>query len=154
MSPKPKSFDWVVQDCLAAMAWPYDLNAALEYLQEQGVRVIVTLTERPLRMALIEEFGFEYHHLPVMDFHGPTQHQIVEFVAIVDRAKAAGKRVVTHCLAGRGRTGSMLAAYLVSQGLSPKDAMADVRRARPGSIESLEQEEAIRGYAQSLRKHS
>ncbi len=149
---RPPSFDWVIEGRLAAMARPYDLRGALEYLQENGIEVIVTLTESPLRPSLIEEFGIECHHVPVEDFYAPTQRQIAEFVSIVGHARRRGKSVVVHCQAGMGRTGTMLAAYLVSEGRDPEDAIARIRRLRPGSIETPEQEDAVREYGAALRK--
>ena len=154
MTSDGSTFDWVVPDVLGAMARPYDLNHAFERLQERRVSVVVTLTETPLNMAFVEEFGFEYHHIPVGNFRPPTQAQVAEFVEIVERAKAQGKRVVVHCLAGMGRTGTMAAAYLVSLGRSAAKAMAEIRRLRPGSIETPEQEDAVSEYEQSLRKQS
>ena len=62
----------------------------------------------------------------------------------VDRQFARGCAVGVHCMAGRGRTGTMIACYLVSQGMSAEDAIAEVRRARPGSIQTEAQEQAVR----------
>jgi atypical dual specificity phosphatase len=44
----------------------------------------------------------------------------------------------------------MLACYLVSEGRTAAEAMAEVRRRRPGSIESAEQEEAVRGWEEEM----
>jgi protein-tyrosine phosphatase len=45
----------------------------------------------------------------------------------------------------------MSASCLVRKGFDPEDAIEEVRRARPRSIESPEQEEAIRDYASRLK---
>ena len=58
--------------------------------------------------------------------------------------------MAVHCGAGLGRSGTLIAAYLVSQGAAPDDAMAQVRSARPGSIETLEQEAAVHEFARHL----
>ena len=60
--------------------------------------------------------------------------------------------MAVHCGAGLGRAGTLLAAYLVSQGCDAEEAMARVRRARPGSIETIEQEQAVREYAERRRR--
>ena len=77
----------------------------------------------------------------------PTQKQIDRFLATVNKANAQNVGVGVHCSAGLGRTGTMLACYFVSKGLSPKDAISRVRRVRPGSVETQEQTEAIHEYA-------
>jgi protein-tyrosine phosphatase len=68
-------------------------------------------------------------------------------VAVIDDALSRGVRVAVHCGAGLGRSGTLLAAYLVSQGAAPDAAIADVRAARPGSIETDEQEAAVHYFA-------
>jgi atypical dual specificity phosphatase len=143
----PDFFGWVVPHTLAAMAWPRQLRNDLKFLQETDIQVVVTLTKRTLNMPLIEEFGFEYHHLPLVDFAAPDLPSIARFVNIINRAKIEGKKTIVHCHAGRGRTGTMIACYLVSLGTPPAQALHEVRRRRPGSIETPEQEAAVHAYA-------
>ncbi|NXG26690.1 DUS23 phosphatase, partial [Grallaria varia] len=55
-------------------------------------------------------------------------------------------------LLGHGRTGTLLGCYLAKVGnLSGADAIREIRRLRPGSIETPEQEEAVLRFCQSLR---
>ncbi|UPG71023.1 hypothetical protein MVG78_10365 [Roseomonas gilardii subsp. gilardii] len=52
----------------------------------------------------------------------------------------AGERLAIHCWGGLGRSGTVAAALLVARGLPAPEAVMQVRRARPGAIETAEQE--------------
>lgn len=148
----PQNFYWLIENEIAGMGKPYDLRKALEALKDLGIGAIVSLTESPLQEALINEFGFEYRHLPIPDFCAPDPDQIDEFVRFVNAMKRKKQAVVAHCLAGRGRTGTMLACYLVSKGHDAKEAIAEVRRVRAGAVETGIQEKAIEYYARRRKK--
>ena len=143
-------FSWVAADLLAAMARPgreRPLDEDLAYLQAAGLSVLISLTEQPVAADDLARYGLTGLHLPVADFTPPTMVQIEEFLTVVERARADGEAVGIHCTAGQGRTGTMLAAYLVSQGLSAPEALAKIRRLRPGSVETAEQEERVAEFA-------
>jgi atypical dual specificity phosphatase len=153
MEQKPVGFSWVVAEKVAAMGRPTILQ--LEYLKDEGIDLIISLTETPLMQTFIEEYGFSYLHMPISDFHAPEPEQVDDFVQAVTDAVKAGQRVAVHCAAGKGRTGTMLACYLVAAGSagrqSADDAIEEIRRLRPGSIETDEQEQAVRDYEMRLR---
>ena len=143
-----QNFSWLIENEIAGMARPVSLVNDFEYLKKNDIDAIVSLTEKPLQKSLIEEFGFEYSHLPILDFRIPTFDQIGEFLSFVKRIRSQRKKIVIHCDSGMGRTGTMLSIYLVgSKGYSAKDAILEVRSKRPGSIETFEQEEIIYEFA-------
>ena len=148
----PRNFSWVIQDEIAGMARPVSVVSDLEFLKDNGIEAIVSLTELPLHKTLIDEFGFEYKHIPVADLTSPTQEQIEEFVTFVNNLISSKKKIVVHSDAGIGRTGTMLACYLVNKGRSAKNAITEVRKKRPGSIETMEQEETIEKYEEKVQK--
>jgi len=139
-----------VDERLAGMpqpgAWrPIDVDLA--FLAEE-IDLLVSLTTTPPPTSLVESAGLAHAHFPIVDMTPPTLDQQLEFVALLDDAFARGDRVGVHCLAGMGRTGTMLATWFVSTGLSAEDAIAHVRAARPGSIETTAQELAVFAYAE------
>jgi atypical dual specificity phosphatase len=122
----------------------------LNWLPEQGIGAIVSLTERSLRrekllLHRLDPLGFVYRHIAVVDETAPSQAQ-------VDEMLDQGKAVLVHCQGGYGRTGTMLACYLVSQGWEAEKAIAEVRSRRPGSIAPQVQQNCVFEYAERLQR--
>ena len=140
------NFGWLIPGELAGSARPLS-DDALAALAAQGVRALVSLTEEPLPDAALRGHDLDAVHLPVADFAAPTEAQIAAAVAAIGRFVAAGRPVAVHCAAGLGRTGTILACALVSRGQDASAAIAAVRAARPGSIETPGQEAAVAGWA-------
>jgi atypical dual specificity phosphatase len=147
---RPYFFNWVDEPVLAACAEPGGPEQ-LAWLRGQGVDILITLTEEPLPRTWIDSAGLMSVHVPVPDMDIPSVEQIEQVLTVIDKAKASDMGVAIHCLAGKGRTGTVLAAYFVQQGLTAKEAIRRVRELRPGSIEVPEQEDAIRAFERARR---
>jgi atypical dual specificity phosphatase len=148
----PPGFTWVDQPNLAALALP-ESAADLTWLRRNGVDVLVSLTEDPVRRDWVNEAGLMVVSVPVPDMEPPTDRQLDHLLDTIKKANTAKMGVAVHCGAGLGRTGTVLAAYFVAQGLSPKEAVAKVRELRPGSVETADQERAIEAFARRFAKH-
>ena len=146
----PAGFSWIDQPHLAALARPYALED-LTWLRSQDLQLLISLTEMPLRSDWINEAGLLSIHIPIEDMHAPTMEQLESAVSAIRRAREKGMGLAVHCAAGLGRTGTVLAAYVVSQGMSAREAIARIRELRPGSVETPEQEAAIEEYASRPR---
>jgi atypical dual specificity phosphatase len=143
--------DWLVPNQVLACAYPRR-QASLAALAQQGVTVMINLHQRAHRPARLGLFGLTEIHLPVADFTAPSPEQLAAGVDAIAQAVADGRRVAVHCGGGLGRTGTLLACYLVRQGLSATDAIERVRAVRPGSIETRQQIQAVHTYEQVVRQ--
>lgn len=127
------------------------LAETLAALREEGIEAILTVFEEPLDAPVLQEFGMKALHLPVPDFSPPTPEQIDRAMEFVETHARPDSGVLVHCYAGYGRTGTILACYLVARGMSAEAAIDEVRRIRPGSIEDPSQEDAIHAYERRRR---
>ena len=147
----PPVFSWVDRPRLAALARPQGADD-LGWLRRHGIQVLISLTEDPLPRAWVNDAGLLAIHVPVPDMEPPSDRQLDHLLETIRKAHGSEMGVAIHCGAGYGRTGTVLAAYLVAGGISPSEAIAKVREMRPGSIETIEQERAIERYAARAAK--
>ncbi|HQR42274.1 MAG TPA: dual specificity protein phosphatase family protein [Gemmatales bacterium] len=124
----------------------------LRWLREQGIDILVTLTEEPPPRHAINQAGLLMVHVPIYDFTAPSQEDFQTAVDAIRKAKESGLGAAVHCAAGMGRTGTILAGWFVAEGMSASEAITHVRKLRPGSIETEEQEEALHLYARELKR--
>lgn len=144
------AFSWIVERRLGGMARPgrrAPLDEDLSALRRAGVTAIVSLIEQPDLLDAYRAAGFRALQIGLRNFGVPSLAQVEEFCAFVDDEAARGGAVAAHCQYGVGRTGVMLAAYLIHRGLSYEAAVDEVRRRRPGtSVDSAEREETLREF--------
>lgn len=138
-----------------------DLASDVLAVRHWGASHVVTLME-PEEIAYlrvtglgeeVRKQGMAWHHWPVIDGsalrtrHEPARDQWREECALLLAALERGEKIFIHCRGGLGRTGTLAARLLITRGLEPEAAIREVRAARPGAIETEEQEEYLRGKA-------
>ena len=125
-------------------------DRALAELRRRGVRTVVNLHRRPHGPSRLGRHGLSEVHLSTGDFGVPSPEQLSRGVSAIFGARAAGG-VVVHCGGGLGRTGTLLACYLVREkGIGAGEAIGRVRKLRPGSVETNAQARAVEAYAGNL----
>jgi len=144
------NINWLIPHRIAGMAYP-ESKDAYTVLYQMGIRALVNLAESspsyPTTAIIIK-------HIPVEDFVAPTLEQVIEALQFIEQCLHANQPVAVHCLAGLGRTGTILACYLVGTGISAEEAISTIRAFRPGSIETLDQENTVRDYEWLLHSSS
>lgn len=134
---------------------------AVALFVEQGARLMLSLTTaQELSQLKLEtlasmclEQGIKWVHAPIEDLQTPDQYFEAWWSlnhALMHDLLNDGHAVVLHCWGGLGRSGTIAARLLVERGLSPEQAVAQVREHRRGAIETPEQLQ----YVMSLTKQN
>lgn len=142
------NFSWILENEVGGSQGPVNLQD-LFFLYQQGVRAVIRMEERTIPADTGGFVDIVDLFVPVRDFTPPAQEQIDQMVEFINQQAMQNDRpVAVSCYAGIGRTGTVLACYLVSRGSGPAEAIAEIRSLRPGSIQTPEQEAAVYEYAE------
>lgn len=145
---KPSFFTWVRDAKLAASGRPYS-RAQVDWLKDNGVTAILTLTEEPLPGEWTK--GIENHHISLSDHAALSASQMKLGADFIASALSEGKVVLVHCLAGKGRTGCVLAAYMMAyEGKTARQAIDELRSMRGGSVERPQERNVLEFEAEAL----
>lgn len=143
----PEGFCWLKPGLLGGAPRPSDYAG----LRRVGTGLLVSLTAewRPDR-GEIGRHGMRSLYVPIPDFQPPTPLQAMQVCAASSAFTRRGAAVVFHCHAGKGRTGTMLAAMLIWAGQTAEEAIAETRAANAAWIETEGQLAFLRRFANAL----
>lgn len=141
--------------------WERDLDLDLQLVQDWGAEIVLTLLEdfefsevgvEELRPK-VETLGLRWLHLPIPDKNAPTMDFATQWRKAGPEVHAClqrGGKILIHCMGGIGRTGTIAAQILMERGMSVTEAMAAIRLARRGAIETAAQEDYLRSLKITL----
>ncbi|CAN5398481.1 hypothetical protein BH10PSE16_BH10PSE16_42480 [soil metagenome] len=149
----PRGFVWLIPGKLAGTPLPgivRDTLHDLDALRNAGITRLISLTETPFDAPLAALYGIQCTTLPIRDMNAPTSTQAWFLCESIDRFLQRGEVLAVNCKAGLGRTGTVLAMYLIwlSGGqVSGAGAIEHVRSMEAGMIQSLAQEKFLEKFA-------
>ncbi len=124
---------WVEEDPLPHLRLthnPQYLDDEVVRLKQHRITTLISLIEQPLDHEILTDH-FTVHHLPIEDVSPPTHDQVYQLANALNTVESAGEAVAVHCLAGVGRTTTMLMAAHLVQGYTLHDLTTWVRRQNP-----------------------
>lgn len=138
-------------------AIPLKNNGHFEELQKLGITHVISVLEdfemeagwinTPVKHSDWEEAGISVKHIPAPDFYGLNKDEIREGVKDLHEALEKGKTVYLHCKAGRGRSATVLVAYLMEHhGYTLEKAISLVKEYRPDINLNADQQQSIKAY--------
>jgi hypothetical protein len=123
----------IVQSIAAIVHWNPAVVVTLVEEQEFGMGL------KNFRTALASN-AISWQHFPIKNYSVPTKDASwAPLSLMLHRVLNDDGRILIHCWGGLGRSGMIAARLLVERGEAPAGAIAKVRAARPGALETEDQ---------------
>lgn len=151
----PRGFLWLKKGQLAGTPRPgivQKIDYDLQGLKRVGVSCLVSLTEREPDFEDLKKYEIANIWSPIPDMGAPSMTQAASICQDIERNLQQGEVVAVHCRAGLGRTGTILATYLIWEGADALTALETVRRVEPRWVQSEEQVDFLESFASMMRE--
>jgi atypical dual specificity phosphatase len=123
------------------------LDWEIAYLKTQGIDQIISLTEKHHSKDILDKH-FDTFHFSINDLDVPSLDQVHRLAEILESAKSNRKRVAAHCLAGIGRTSTMLISARIVMGEKLDSLKTHISRQNPSFVFAGKQAEFIHAIAE------
>ncbi len=147
---------WLIEDKLAGS--PFPLSREVLKLPELKIRLVINLTSRGISNRVKEQLkpsGVKWKRLSIPDFGVPEPSIIKKYLQSVCETIQQEQAVLTHCIAGCGRTGTMIGLFLVTHGYSPAETIEILHRnLGEGCPETHKQIELLHQYRKKCPNYS
>lgn len=137
--PLNGDMNWVIPGKILALAGPteeiYEIEEFNAYALRHNITAVVRLNKSHYDREVLLQSGIQHYEMFMPDGGIPAWDQIEEFFKIADDIWKAKGAIAVHCRAGLGRTGTMIATFLIRKfGLQAGHVIAYLRMMRPGSV--------------------
>ncbi|XP_061875556.1 dual specificity protein phosphatase CDC14B isoform X4 [Colius striatus] len=137
-------FNWIIPNKFIAFSGPHSRSkiengyphhapeAYFPYFRKHKVTTIIRLNKRLYDAKRFTDAGFEHFDLFFADGSTPSDTIVKTFLNICENAEGV---IAVHCKAGLGRTGTLIACYIMKHyRMTAAEAIAWIRINRPGSV--------------------
>lgn len=163
--------DWwnpIISEKIVLGAIPLGPHHAERLQKQENIGAVLTILEdfelaegiaQPISSENWKSRGIEQHHIKAVDFKGVPVQQIQEGVQFLEEQIQAGKKVYVHCKAGRGRSATIVLAYLLKKNYTGKkvdfetaykEIHAAVKNDRPQINLNRNQKRTLQAYYEQL----
>lgn len=126
------------------------LQSEVAFLKNQGIQRIVALTEHHHNRDVLRDH-FQLNHIAINDLGAPQLEQAKELAELIQQAKQQSEKLAVHCLAGIGRTSTMLIAAHMLLGETYDDLKTRINERNPSYGFAGSQGEFLKALRDSRR---
>jgi ADP-ribosyl-[dinitrogen reductase] hydrolase len=137
-------------------SWKRDLAIDLDAIESWNASAVVTLVDQnelerlgvPGLGEAVRDRHIDWVHLPIRDRDVPDAVFEEDWIETGERLRdrlRSGFNILVHCMGGLGRAGTIASRLLVELGWTPGEAILEIRRVRPGAIETDDQDDFVHG---------